>query len=347
MYKKRLSPFSVDFWVNKGYSYEDALYERNSRRPINKEYWIKKGYSESEAELYASRTKTNNNKKGAKKNAERSIDELRESSVRCKEYWIKRGFTDKEAAQKVKEFQATFSREKCIEKYGKEKGETVFNERQKRWLSSMEKYDSLDKNALDAEKLLRKHKTIENVAAVLKESRNMHIPLTIDDLKEHIKIEVNKRPYLSYYYPEKLFDHLPGVWFDLHNVKDPINFLKEFTTHAGEVSDPETSKSWGYRKWTEDGKLLRSSYEILFSELLDSYCLNYDVDGFYNLSDSKERYDFKVNGIYIEISPRYNRDQDITKKINDKKKKYNCYVLKDTNEFEPFIQRYLLENEPE
>lgn len=49
------------------------------------------------------------------------------------DYYLKRGFSEAEAKQKVKERQTTFSKEKCIEKYGEEEGLKIFNERQKKW----------------------------------------------------------------------------------------------------------------------------------------------------------------------------------------------------------------------
>lgn len=53
------------------------------------------------------------------------------------DYYIKRGFTEDEAKQKIKERQTTFSKEKCIEKYGEEEGLRIFSERQKKWQKTL------------------------------------------------------------------------------------------------------------------------------------------------------------------------------------------------------------------
>jgi very-short-patch-repair endonuclease len=53
------------------------------------------------------------------------------------DYYLKRGFSEAEAKQKVKERQTTFSKEKCIEKYGEEEGLKIFNERQKKWQETL------------------------------------------------------------------------------------------------------------------------------------------------------------------------------------------------------------------
>jgi len=52
-------------------------------------------------------------------------------------YWIEEGHSPEEAIKMLKERQATFSLDKCIEKYGKEKGQQVFQRRQKKWLASL------------------------------------------------------------------------------------------------------------------------------------------------------------------------------------------------------------------
>lgn len=48
-------------------------------------------------------------------------------------YWIKKGYSEDESRQLVSDRQRTFTLEKCIEKYGEEKGIKVYNERQVKW----------------------------------------------------------------------------------------------------------------------------------------------------------------------------------------------------------------------
>lgn len=54
------------------------------------------------------------------------------------EYWMTKGYSEEEAKNIIQERQKTFSLEKCIEKYGKEKGEKIFRDRQKRWQRSLQ-----------------------------------------------------------------------------------------------------------------------------------------------------------------------------------------------------------------
>lgn len=49
------------------------------------------------------------------------------------EYWLKKGYTEEEAKEKLSERQRTFTLEKCIKKYGEEKGLEIWKDRQFRW----------------------------------------------------------------------------------------------------------------------------------------------------------------------------------------------------------------------
>jgi len=52
-------------------------------------------------------------------------------------YWVKRGLTEEEATKKVSERQTTFSKEICIEKYGKVEGLKRWKDRQDKWQNTI------------------------------------------------------------------------------------------------------------------------------------------------------------------------------------------------------------------
>lgn len=140
--KNTKSVYSREFWLekvnpstNKLYTIDEADYERNVRRPIRKEYWINKGYDETESIQLAKKTKTSNNKKGSKKSAESNVRRI--TSKRCIEYYTVRGFSEEEAKTLVSKEQHHFSKEICIEKYGKEQGLKIWKERQIKWQESL------------------------------------------------------------------------------------------------------------------------------------------------------------------------------------------------------------------
>ena len=64
------------------------------------------------------------------------IDKVGRSTAQI-EYWINKGFTRDEALEKVHERQQTFSKTKCIEKYGKEEGLKIWKDRQRRWMNTL------------------------------------------------------------------------------------------------------------------------------------------------------------------------------------------------------------------
>jgi hypothetical protein len=66
------------------------------------------------------------------------INEYRPNTTKL-EYWVDKGYTEEEAKQKRKERQQTFSLDKCIEKYGEEKGKERWLERQEKWLKNNKK----------------------------------------------------------------------------------------------------------------------------------------------------------------------------------------------------------------
>lgn len=64
------------------------------------------------------------------------------------EYWLDKGYDITSAKKMLSKRQSTFSRKICIEKYGKELGESIFQERQKKWITSLKKnhrYDEINK----------------------------------------------------------------------------------------------------------------------------------------------------------------------------------------------------------
>lgn len=133
---KSSSPMTIEFWMNKGFTKEEAKYQIKCCRPVNLEYWMNKGFSKEEAIEHVKNFQRDMSKK--------FIDKLKENpekynSIRPNQklYWINKGLSEKESKVKVKELQTTFSLDICIEKYGEEEGLLRFNERQEKWNKSL------------------------------------------------------------------------------------------------------------------------------------------------------------------------------------------------------------------
>jgi len=103
---------------------------------LSKKYWINKGYSEEESVNIISELQRKNSNKGVelrKKFPER-YTATTETQIG---YWLKKGFSQEESLLKLNQRQSTFTLDKCIEKYGEEEGEKIFNERQLKWQKSL------------------------------------------------------------------------------------------------------------------------------------------------------------------------------------------------------------------
>lgn len=113
---------------NPGHKSKVPPEERKRRSPMCREFWVSKFPDASDEEI--DRLLENEKKKIAKTHTPEN------TSTRI-EYWIGKGYGEKEAEIKLKERQKTFTLEKCIEKYGIENGERIYNDRQERWKNSL------------------------------------------------------------------------------------------------------------------------------------------------------------------------------------------------------------------
>lgn len=62
------------------------------------------------------------------------------------EYYINQGMSIKDAKKALHDRQCTFSLEKCIEKYGEEKGKDVYQKRQIKWINSLQNHFKQEKS---------------------------------------------------------------------------------------------------------------------------------------------------------------------------------------------------------
>lgn len=171
---------------------QNKIKKKKLNSKVCAEYWINKGYSEEEAVQQVSKIQKENSSKRTKQNTETKEDRIakygkeatekfyREKSVLCIEYWLKRGYTEKYGRKKISEYQAknskkvknrvntksveywlnkgynlqeaeqiisdsqhTFSLEKCLKKYGEENGLKLWKERQNKWQKTLHENKNL------------------------------------------------------------------------------------------------------------------------------------------------------------------------------------------------------------
>lgn len=175
---KERNRLSIEYWLKKGYTKEESQLEISksqsksskevkNRKSISKEdmrkmgiseneinnfysfrshfskkYWLNKGYSEEESISMVSKLQQNNSNNFALKR-ELNPEKYYKSTVTRIDYWLNLGYSSEEAKEKLSDRQRTFTLDKCIEKYGKERGEKIYAERQQKWLISLYKNNNL------------------------------------------------------------------------------------------------------------------------------------------------------------------------------------------------------------
>lgn len=128
-------------------TYEKYLEENPNYWKENVGYGIKtlmnkKNIAEEDAtRLYEEISKkvSKANKEWAKDKKENNPEYWNSRTETQLRYWVNRGYSQNEAREMLKKRQTTFSLDKCIEKYGKECGIKIFNDRQEKWLNSFPK----------------------------------------------------------------------------------------------------------------------------------------------------------------------------------------------------------------
>jgi len=267
--KKRLSPFSKEFWMKKGYSEEEADFKRNSIRPIRKEFWMKKGYSEEEAVRKAVETKISNSKKGAEKSSSRTKEEKRENSHRCKEFWMKKGYSEEEAVRNISNLQRTFSLDICVAKHGLEEGRKRWQQRQNKWQQTINSKTPAEIEIINKSKNSKNLKKYNNIDECIEQNFNMKLFKNIDDLIIHIKNIISQQPSLKYM-PIQKFINKKIAKIQLHILNITEESLEEILKTMQIFSSDHkymnsTTKIRAYRQWVGNS-LLRSSFEIYFYE---------------------------------------------------------------------------------
>lgn len=144
--KNVISPYKIEFWIKKGYSQIEAKYEISIRRPYNVNYWINKfGIIDGKKRYYDFLTKgttlngfikTYGEIEGKIK-YENYRKNNRKNNPRCIEYWMNKGISFNDAKKKVSNQQSTFSKQKCIEKFGEENGILIWKKRQEKWQNTL------------------------------------------------------------------------------------------------------------------------------------------------------------------------------------------------------------------
>lgn len=222
-------------------------YKENSRNC--KEYWIKRGMSEQDAKdksysvMKDIHTKTSIIKKNNK-------EKYKDSYNTTIEYYTKRGYSDDVAIQMLSKRQSTFSKEKCIEKYGTHKGLSVWEKRQKVWLNTMDSKTDDEKREIIFKRLFNKggfSKISQNLFwDIYNLFKNNNI--NFEELNsEIIKYDYSNKSYYKYDYVDnsnkKVIEFNGDFWHCNPNKYDPKFKHKIINKTAQEIWDKDEIKN--------------------------------------------------------------------------------------------------------
>ena len=157
------------------------------------------------------------------KNRQRVKDTIKDTNI---EYYLNKGMSMEDAKNALHDRQSTFSYKKCIEKYGKEKGEKRFKERTKKWLNNFYKsYDS------------KPGITQSNIATELFENLAKYINKDIKDCTEYklYNKDLHKTYSYDFYYNTLLIEFNGDYWHMNPNIYNKNDLNKTVNRKASEI----------------------------------------------------------------------------------------------------------------
>jgi hypothetical protein len=298
---KTKSPMNINFWLNKGFSEEDAKFKIKSQRKLNIEYWLNKGFSEEDAKLYVREFQLEQNNKYVKKR-KNNPDKYNAVSETQLKYWLNKGFSEEEGKIKLKERQRTFSKDICIKKYGDELGLIKWKERQDKWINSLilSDYDLSSKKSVTTKYKINNYnidKLIDSYTLINKEL-----------FKELFKKCKNIEEFVTDYSNHFNNNNLDEI--SLYNIIKPIQNLTILSTyyntdnkHILSLIIPKITRiksRYSYISWF-NGHICRSDSEYIIANYLFKNNINYVYEKYYK--NSNKRCDFYLTdyNLYVEF----------------------------------------------
>jgi hypothetical protein len=357
------TPFSFKYWMKRGFNEEGAKHKVKTLKPRYKEYWINKGLTEEES-VFRSKNFGDNglesciNNHGEIKGREiwnaklkKNSESNKKKSKRRVEYWIETGYSEDEAKSMVKETQRTFTKEKCVEKYGEEEGLKIFFDRQNRWFKNFNKKKSdvggFDHNSFSVDFFKKKYGDDWEVYWV---NRHLNHTKNVDLYKDIINQVSNLDDLQNYLMDNKNKLNNKNIRISLYNsvlLRDKLSVGRNELRHLiNNILDGDYVKSNFGVLIREGGVLYRSKGDYEITKFLNNLNIKFEYEKPY--PNSKKRCDFYIpsKNLYIEYTGMLNINENSEKRKNilrnyrnNLKKKMDiclkndlkCLFLSDTN----------------
>jgi len=304
-----------------------------------KGFWIWNGFSEKEAKEKVSSVQSANGKKYTKKRRENpeKYNDVQPNQIG---YWIKKGLSEEEAKLKVKERQATFSLEKCITKYGEEKGLEVFNKRQEKWQGTLNSKSQGEIDDTNRMKSISKIYDSETYIEYIKRMKNIALFLYQDDTDPYTFYvrKYRNNPYFRGSVP-------PDIYYEyfinekIRRFIDKKIMIKKIEHFYNKNTYVKTG--YGSQLRVEEG-LLRSEAEIDCYYFLKENNITFEIEKRYENSNMRDDFYLPQYDIHIEIAGMM-QEKEYYDKMITKKDKFNAIII-ENKEYEKILQRIKIEN---
>lgn len=324
-------------------AHEWEIHSNNLKYSNSKQYLIDK-YGIEEAEIRHKKKMENNSFKNSeiqRKNSLRSLDKRRANPELYDDimpnqikYYLKKGLSEEDAKAALKERQTTFTLEKCIKRHGLKEGTRIFNERNERWLNTLNSKPQEEIDAINRRKnpLLKKENESKNDYIYRTSSITSNPIFDSDDLIKYIDNRLKDTKWL-YLTKEEFIKNLPFIGnanLDVHDYLESTKF-----NFPSKNLIKQNKRGSTYLRIDEG--MLRSYFEIDFYTKLRQRNIKFLLDNSY--PDSKLKYDFYLveYNIYVEIAGQM-FNENYRNNMYIKNTLYNAYII-EPSEIDNFFER--------
>jgi len=344
-YDPKKSPMNTDYWINKGLTIEEAKYKIKSFRKNNVEYWLEKGYSKEESENKRNEFQIKNGRKFVIKyktneNFKKEVDSKRDNNLN---YWLNKGYSEKEAKEKLSNRQITFSKEICINKYGKNKGIEIWKKRQEKWMRSLKDsdYDGYSKKGIKLKNKIEKYSIEKLIGSLSLKNKNLFIELfkkcnTIEEFINMYSDTFNEDDKLSLY----------KIILPIKKLKILQIFYNTSESHIMSLIIPKITRiksMYSYYSWFNN-HICRSDGEYIIANFLFKNNIDYIYEKKYENSVYKCDFYLTKYDLYVEYLGmiKQNKKNPYKTKLNFLDKDNINYIASDNiNEIKINIINYV------
>lgn len=243
---------SIEYYIDK-YGEEDGLrllQENNAKKSVTLESCInKRGYVEGKKVYEQWKESCSHNKEfyitkyGNEKGNliyDSMCENIKNTANTRIEYWLEKTDGDLEEAQKLlSERQATFSKNKCIEKHGEEEGLRIWQERQDKWQNTLNSKSDEEIREINKKKVFNHNGVSKQQLELCEILIDKGIPLVNYDMEELLLITENDKMYLyDITYNNKIIEYMGDFWH--------CNPEKYNEAYIHELKNMKASEIWEY-----------------------------------------------------------------------------------------------------